>query len=222
MSNDYNAKVEEWLKDKDSNITYISVYKLSKDSIDFLLKKADGIIITGGEDVNPHLYDSDSLLAYCGVINDYRDSLEYKLINYALENKIPLLGICRGLQIINVSQGGSLIADIPTFVGDSLHRLNGPVNHEVFIDKNSNLRHYISVDSGMVLSNHHQCINRIANVFVVSAIAKDSVIEAIEFADTANKAFFLAIQWHPEGMNYNLPLSKDIANEFLKNVYKHK
>lgn len=214
-----NKRVKKWLLSYDSTLNIIILYKKSKDSINYYLSKASGVIITGGEDVNPQLYKKNDYKKYCGKINKYRDSLELKMINYALLNNIPVLGICRGLQIMNVSQGGTLIPDIPKFLNDTIHRgHNGHVFHDVYILKNSFFSKFTKSNAGKVYSNHHQAIDSIAKLFNVAAFASDSVIEAIELKDTLNYNFAIAIQWHPEAMDYNKDFSKSIAKVFLKNV----
>jgi len=217
LSKDYKHSVENWLKNFDTTINIIVLYGKPADSIEYYLNNADGIIITGGEDVNPALYGKDSLLSLCGQINTYRDSLEIQMINFAIENKVPLLGICRGLQIMNVSQGGSLIVDIPTFCHDSIHRKNGHTWHLVNIN-DEKFRQIAQVAEDTVYSNHHQAIDKIANMFIATAFATDSIIEAIRRKDTTITA--IAVQWHPEAMDYTAPLSKNIAKYFLNKIYR--
>ena len=216
LSIDNSKAVSNWLLTQDSTLNIVILYNLSVDSIDLMLKKADGIVITGGEDVNPALYNQPEMLPKCGEINQYRDSLEYKMINYALENKIPLLGICRGLQIMNVSQGGSLFVDIPSQRNSNIHRNNGAVEHYVYLLDNSELKNSIKKDSGLVYSNHHQAIDNLADIFRVTSFAVDSIIESIDIIDTSEYNFAMAVQWHPEAMNYDDDFSKPIATEFLK------
>ena len=93
---------------------------------------ADGIILTGGEDINPLLYNDTLNLKVCGEIDYTRDTLEKNLFDYAFKNKTPLVGICRGMQMINVASGGSLYGDIPSEIGTKvIHRNNGEVMHEI-------------------------------------------------------------------------------------------
>ena len=216
LSIDNSKNVSNWLLKQDSTLNIVILYNLSPDSIDLMLKNADGIVITGGEDVNPALYNQPDMLPKCGEINHYRDSLEFKMINYALENKIPLLGICRGLQIMNVSQGGSLIVDIPSQKNSNIHRNNGSVEHYVYVLSETNLSKIIQKDSGMVYSNHHQAIDNLADIFGVTSFASDSIIESIEIIDTLKYNYTMAIQWHPEAMDFDDEFSKPIAVEFLK------
>ena len=224
VSKEYkNRAFHKWLQQDESNIKIISVYGMQdKDSILNLLKKADGIIITGGEDVNPELYGKAEEKKRCGQINMYRDSLELMLINYAIKKNIPLLGICRGHQIINVALGGSLIIDIPQDIGsDTLHRKNEHATmHLVYIKPNSFLHKIVQVDSGIVWSNHHQAVKKIGSLLKPVAFAKDSIIEACEPIDTT-KHFILTLQWHPEAMDFSSPLSKNIRESFIAKIKEH-
>ncbi len=225
VSKEYKSQAfHHWLMSADSNIRIVSVFGMhDRDSILSLLKKADGIIITGGEDINPTLYGEPEEINRCGIINDYRDSLEIMLINYAIKNKIPLLGICRGHQIINVALGGSLIVDIPQDLGsDTLHRKDGHATmHLVYIKPDSYLHNIVKIDSGLVRSNHHQAVKQVGKNLHVVAYAPDSVIEACEPEDTTGQ-FILTLQWHPEGMDYNAPLSYRIRDFFLHKVKTYK
>ncbi len=233
VSKDYKNTHEKWLFNSIGNRNFICInmYAIkSNDSINLLLKKADGMIIAGGEDVNPALYGKQNEVDRCGTINPHRDSLEQKMIKYAVKNKIPLLGICRGHQILNVTEGGSLITDIPTDVGSKyLHRdsrkaeehKSTAVYHEVYIKRNTFLYNIVKVDSGSAYSNHHQGVDKVAEGFKVSAYAKDNVIESIEPIDTLQYPFILGVQWHPEAMDTRNPLSGTIGRKFMRKVNKY-
>jgi len=233
VSKDYNNVHQDWLQASIGNdkVVCINMYAIkSLDSIRMMLKKADGIIISGGEDVNPALYGEEKEIERCGTINQHRDSLEQMMIRYALNRKIPLLGICRGLQILNVTQGGSLVIDIPTDIGSKyLHRdsrkakkkKSTAVNHFVYIKKGTYLYNIVKVDSGIVYSNHHQAIEKVAPFFKVSSYAKDKVSESFEPKDTLLHPFILGVQWHPEAMKSENPLSGKIGRKFMKKVNLH-
>jgi len=224
VSKNYDNRFTEWLHKQDSSIQVISLYGIhDRDSIKKILRKADGIIISGGEDVNPSLYGEPEEITRCGKINVYRDQLEMNMIKYALNHKVPLLGICRGNQILNVTLGGSLIVDIPQDIGsDSLHRKNGGATmHIVYIKDGTMLKRIVRADSGLVRSNHHQAVKKLADMFRASAYAPDSVIEAIEPKDTTEYPFVLGIQWHPESMEDDNPLNYRIRQAFLAKVLAH-
>ena len=220
ISKNSTGRYSEWLVKMDTSIIFIDMYSVkNQDSMNYFLNKANGIIISGGEDVHPSLYGKVSEINRCGTIDTYRDSLEIKMIKFALQNNIPLLGICRGLQIMNVAQNGSLIIDIPTDIGSQkLHRNNGKTYHTVFLDTASYLYSITKIDSGEVYSNHHQAIARLAETFKISSFAKDKVIESIELQDTTTHQFVLAVQWHPEMMKPENPLSYNIGKTFLFKV----
>ena len=223
VSKDFNGKFPQWLNTIDSSFVYVNLYaKRNTDSIDYFLKNANGIIISGGEDVNPDLYGKKSEIERCGTIDNFRDSLEQIMLNFALSNDVPLLAVCRGEQILNVNFGGTLFIDIPTDIGSkTLHRNKGRTTHTVYIDKTSYLYQITKIDSGIVLSNHHQAVEILADDFKASAFAKDKVIEAIELEDTTTHRFVLGVQWHPEAMEKNNPLSYNIGKIFLYKVKIH-
>ena len=233
VSKDYKEIYQKWLKNsvENENFKCVNLYAVkNKDSVNLLFKKADGVIITGGEDVNPSLYGKQNELDRCGTINPHRDSLEQKMIRYAVKNKLPLLGICRGHQILNVTEGGSLIIDIPTDIGSKyLHRdsrkavehKSTAVYHNIYIEKRTFLYNIVRVDSGKIYSNHHQAVEKLAKGFKISAYAKDKVAEAIEPADTLQHPFILGVQWHPEAMDVKNPLSGRIAGKFMYKVRQH-
>ena len=166
----------------------------------------DGLLLTGGEDVDPARYGE---AAHPTVVdaNPTRDAFEIGLVAAARARALPLLGICRGIQLLNVACGGTLVQDIPSQLAGTLaHQLASPphqsydVAHEVWIDKGSLLAGLMNdrlngVDTCDVNSRHHQAVKSVAAGFRVSATAPDGVIEAIE---DPSGAFCLGVQWHPE------------------------
>lgn len=225
VSKDSEGKFKQWLKsceqDEDSLIFAGMYHFHNKDSFDIYLSKADGIIISGGEDVNPALYGKPEAIERCGTIDNRRDSLELLMIRYAYENKIPLLAVCRGHQLLNVAFGGSLIPDIPEDYGSpTMHRNNGSTEHIVKLRAGSRLYEYTQTDSAQVYSNHHQAVNRLAEGFTATSYAPDGITESIENSDTTNHPFILGVQWHPEAMDFSHPLSAKIGKKFLSEVKK--
>ena len=140
-----------------------------------------------------------------------------------MTNKVPLFGICRGEQITNVSQGGSLIIDIPSDVGtEVLHRGTDSTKayHAINVVKGSMLDSICLGKTDTVRSSHHQAVENLAPGFMAAAYSPDSVIEAIELIDKSQHPFVLGVQWHPEKMGYDNVLSGCFAEAFLNAVKK--
>jgi putative glutamine amidotransferase len=174
-------------------------------AIEQALAGVDGLMLTGGDDVAPARYGEP---AHPKVVaaEPGRDEFEIGLITAARARHVPIFAICRGIQVLNVACGGTLVQDIPSQLTGALpHSLPSPPNqpytlaHEVWVDKDSLLsklmRERLVDESVEVNSRHHQAVKQVANGFRVSATAPDGVIEAIE--DPAEK-FCLGVQWHPE------------------------
>ena len=171
-----------------------------------LLEGLEGLLLTGGEDVSPARYGEATHPSVVDV-DPARDEFEMSLIAAARSRDLPILAICRGIQILNVACGGTLVQDIPSQLPGSLeHSLKIPPNlsyslaHEVWVEKDSLLSSVMGdrlsgADSCDVNSRHHQAIKTVAPGFRVSATAPDGVIEAIE---DPRSGFCLGIQWHPE------------------------
>ena len=211
-----------WLSRYEENAEYYNMYDMGIDSALNVLKTCDGLLLTGGEDIYPAYYNQIEDTIFCGSFDRYRDSLEFALIKSALENKIPIIGVCRGQQILNVSLGGSLYVDIPQeFDTTVVHRQEDWRNcyHKVFIVDSSLLRDLSSVQYGMVTSNHHQGIKKKAEQLKISAYSADSLPEAIEWKDDTGKSFMMAVQWHPERMDTLHLLSAPIARKFLDETW---
>ena len=167
------------------------------------LKELDGILLSGGGDIDPAIYKE----ARHPKTNDpdaTRDSFELELARLALDSDVPMFGVCRGLQVINVAGGGTLIQDIPSEVNHPLgHQVATPlyaIAHEVWVSRGSALARAMDeeLDGGETLqvnSRHHQAIKQAAAGFDVTATAPDGVIEAIE---RPTSRFCVAVQWHPE------------------------
>lgn len=185
----------------------------------------DGFILTGGIDIDPSLYKEN--FEGAEETNVVRDVFESKIYEYAQINKLPILGICRGLQLINVLHGGGLIQDLGS-LNDLHKKLEKDKYHEVNIETDTLLGEVISESLGMVNSAHHQAvhIDSVGKGLMISAYCagNDKTVEGIEYKDKENKAFMLCVQWHPErmtGKNENA-FSKNIKNKFLEEIRKTK
>lgn len=173
--------------------------------IEQALAGIDGLMLTGGDDVAPSRYGET---AHATVVEAEpgRDEFEIALVKAARARQLPIFAICRGVQVLNVACGGSLVQDIPSQLkGSGPHSLTVPPNdsyslaHEVWVEKDSLLSKLMKerlVDESVeVNSRHHQAVKDVASGFTASATAPDGVIEAIE--DPAAR-FCLGVQWHPE------------------------
>ena len=225
---EHYEKYGKWLKDYDSTIIIKDLYFINKETALGILDSCDGLVLSGGPDVHPFYYSRLEDTTLCEV-DLYRDSLEFDLINKAYAKKIPILAICRGEQILNVHFGGSLYADIPTqyekYDSNSvMHRMEDKEKayHNVKIISNSFLNKISGVREHTVNTNHHQAVRNLSDSFVATAFAPDGIIEAYEWKSPTDKPFLIAIQWHPERLKNDNPLSNSLALEFLKESRNYK
>lgn len=167
------------------------------DEVEKIIGELDGMLFSGGVDVEPSLYGAE-IEPGCGAIDARRDALEVRVFAACMKQKLPMLGICRGCQLINVGMGGTLVQDIPTRFG-TVHQMqkNGPsaFEHDVRIVPGTMLYELMSGDI-RVDSYHHQCVDRLGNGLVASAYAPEGFIEAFE--KPGGDPFIMAVQWHPE------------------------
>ena len=168
-----------------------------------LLKRIDGLILSGGGDIDPALYGG---LPHETIynINIERDQSEIRAVQYALSSHLPLLGICRGIQVINIALNGTLIEHVPDVVGDEVkHRLpgRGVSEHSVKLLEDSLVAKIFGQNELSVPSCHHQAIRQLALPLRNVAYSQDGIIEAVELADHPSQgtgSFFIGVQWHPE------------------------
>lgn len=164
------------------------------------LERVDALVLTGGEDVNPARY-GEAPHPRLGTLSDERDAAELTLVETARELQLPTLAICRGVQILNVALGGTLIQDIPSQVKTEIdHDPDLPRTsrtHRVQIDTDSRLARAVGVTELDVNSVHHQAIARVAPTLRVTATAPDGVIEGVETAPD-DPWWCVGVQWHPE------------------------
>ena len=206
----------KWIEDE--NVIILDAYTIK--NTDSILALADGIILTGGEDINPLEYDDTSNIKVCGKINFSRDTLERKLFDFALDNKIPLIGVCRGMQMMNVASGGTLYGDIPTEIGtEVIHRNNGEVYHEIALCDTSSLIFPIETDTIMVNSWHHQGLKIMPNYLRVIARSFDGLAEAVVM-DRSIHPFMIAVQFHPERLGKDNVIHQTIRDNFFKEMKK--
>ncbi|MDC3257766.1 gamma-glutamyl-gamma-aminobutyrate hydrolase family protein [Flavobacteriales bacterium] len=215
-----------WIESRD--IIIIDAYNIS--NIDSILNLADGIILTGGEDIYPLMYNDTNNIKLCGEFDFRRDTLEKKLFDYAFNNKLPLIGVCRGMQMMNVASGGTLFGDLPTEIGDSImHRNNGEVMHNIMVTNNNidNISMIFPVN-GKVLpkkqffkvnSWHHQGLKEIAENIIVIAESYDGLPEAVVINKKVHP-FMIGVQFHPERLGKYNPIHVNMKDKFIQQIFK--
>lgn len=170
--------------------------------IERLTRLFDGILMIGGNDVDPKRYNGvpDPSVS---APNPERDALEIAIVRLAAEQDLPLFGICRGEQVMNIAMGGTLYTDLPSQFPTVLRHQQSddtPVSkltQRVRIDPASRLYAIVGAETIWTNTFHHQAVQRLGNGFRVAAAATDGVVEAIEIPE---RSFFIGVQWHPEGL----------------------
>jgi putative glutamine amidotransferase len=169
---------------------------------DDLMAGVEGLLLTGGGDLDPALYGEPRHATF-DAAEPGRDAFEMDLVRRALDANVPVFAICRGVQVLNVARGGTLVQDIPDQMpGSVVHSVREPsfaIAHDVWIASGTLLeqlmRERLESDTCPVNSRHHQAIKELGRGLVVSATAPDGVIEAVE---DPTRRFCLGVQWHPE------------------------
>lgn len=177
-----------------------------------------GLILSGGGDVDPYHFGEEPFPG-CGEISPWRDEMELELAQAAIESEMPILGICRGAQVLNIALGGDIFQDIKLKGGQLLeHMQKAPAYypyHSLKINEGTKLRNIFSGKTELrVNSFHHQAIRKPGKNLIISAVAADGVIEAVE---STRHPFALGVQWHPEAMaGKNIPGGQELFNSLLQ------
>ncbi|MGM9803956.1 MAG: membrane dipeptidase [Muribaculaceae bacterium] len=180
-----------------------------------VVSRLDGVLLTGGEDVAPSYYGEDPHEAL-GAVDTIRDVLELSVARLAANRNVPVFGVCRGVQLLNVAFGGSLYQDLPSQLGGEVihHRVSSGERsvHGVNIARGSKLHMLLGIDSMTVNSSHHQAVKEVAKGACVDAVSSDGVIEAIDFYPLKR---IMGVQWHPEGFNGKNEYMNKLLNFFI-------
>jgi putative glutamine amidotransferase len=187
----------------------------------------DGLVLSGGIDIDPSLYGGTLEYKRSPVAGweKERDLFEQAVLRMAWERELPVLGVCRGLQLINITLKGDLVRDLG-IAGDGVHEANAGIDkqHVVQIESGSLLSEVAGHSLGEVNSAHHQAIGLLGEGLRVNCYSEDGIIEGIEWAKPAGRPFLLAVQWHPERMLANgfedTFLYKAIRDRFVEEVKK--
>lgn len=182
-----------------------------------LLKCIDGIVFSGGPDVNP-FYFNEEAIPECRVIVQERDRMELDLLPLVMQLKIPVLAICRGIQVVNIALGGDIYQDI-TAQTNTVTRImhdqkakRSTTVHKVQIAKDTLLERILDKGEIFVNSFHHQVVRKLGKDLIVAATSSDGLIEAVTME---NYPFFLGVQWHPEDLYEVDKNAQKIFHEFI-------
>ncbi|MCB2205147.1 gamma-glutamyl-gamma-aminobutyrate hydrolase family protein [bacterium] len=211
-----HGNYERWLRRlaPESEILFIT----RTDEVIDTLPTCDGLLLPGGGDPDPLLYGRQALRPLCD-IDDARDAIEIAAIRTAVHARMPILGICRGLQIMNVALGGTLIADLSSSGFEGHHRITDEDRlHDVQLESDSMLARITGEIQGEVNSAHHQGVDIVAPRLRVTARSADNLPEALEWNDPHDKPFLLCLHWHPERLAPAHVLGDSIGRAFLQAI----
>jgi putative glutamine amidotransferase len=192
-----------------------------------IYEQTDGIFLTGGVDVDPSNY-GEEMHELCGRTDAARDWVELRLIRWAMADRKPILGVCRGIQMLNVAAGGTLYQDVQAqYQGSMKHDYFPPTDgyqrdsiiHDASIEPDSRLERILGFRSVSVNSMHHQGIKTLAPIFQPTAYAPDGLIEGIEGND---EWFLVGVQWHPEELVESRPDMRRLFGAFVDAAEAHK
>ena len=221
---DKHLNYVNWIRGNDKEIEIV-VLSANNDN---KIEDCDALVLSGGVDMHPRYFKGTDIYANMPAhFQEARDEFELKAFDTAIKNSIPVLGICRGLQLINVFCEGTLVQDL----GENKNNIHKEQHdktiaerdrkHNVKVEDGTVLRNIVKVNSGTVNSAHHQAIERLGKELTANSYSEDGVIEGIEWKNK-NRPFMLAVQWHPERMDkaelVNSPLSKNIRDHFISVV----
>lgn len=213
-----------WLTGQD----HVEVVRLSAaDNNLEMVAKMDAIVLSGGVDTHPKYYGSTTT-DYANAplhFQEDRDEFEIAVFKKSQELRLPVLAICRGMQLVNCILGGNLVQDIG-LEANELHRsATSDEKHEVIVLPDTLLQEITHSSRDMANSAHHQCVNELGAGLIANAVSEDGITEGYEWADRSGKPFLLGVQWHPERM-YKLDiaastLSANIREYFIGEVRKN-
>lgn len=221
-TNQYLAKAYSDAVFQAGGIALLIPYTVEDHVIQQLSLKLDGLILTGGGDIDPTLFDEEPHPGLGQIVPD-RDEMEIALIEQFMEQNKPILGICRGCQILNIALGGDMYQDLTAQKQTILqHAQKAPryhASHTITIVEDTLLHSIYQKGLSKVNSFHHQSVRNVVEPFRVSAVSRDGVIEAFE---SKEHRFVMGVQWHPEDMVKNDPDAYRLFGAFVDACSKRK
>jgi putative glutamine amidotransferase len=204
----------KWIKENDENIEII-VLSYEENNLE-AVTNCDAVVLTGGIDMKP--IEKVAYENAPSAFNVPRDLFETEVLKLCLEQKKPILGICRGLQLINVYKGGTLHLDNGKTQNEIHKKEEFDKTHPIRVEEDSLFYKIVNQKKGEVNSAHHQSIDKLGMDLKATAFSEDGVIEVIE-STNPEKQFILGVQWHPERMNdFENPFSKNIRTALINTI----
>ena len=230
LSKYYSSRnYRNWLgrlsEDKDmAPLRFVQAYGADSTRLHAELMRASAVVLTGGEDIHPARYGQAADTVRCGRIDPERDRVEHLLLDHVMEQGLPCLGVCRGLQVMNVHGDGSLHPHLPD-AGFRGHRGGVPGNTRDTVHTVSIISEWAQGEvrfpegvAGNMISHHHQGIDRLAPGYMAWAMDPGGLIEGIRYRDTVSAPFVVGVQWHPERSEPGQVLSDGLGFALLDAV----
>jgi Predicted glutamine amidotransferases len=219
LKEDKYEQYVRWIRSVDGSV---DIQKLSHELDNAQeIENLDGLLLSGG-DVDPRYYGRENHLDKTNGVHEQRDEFEFSVIGRALDADRPILGVCRGMQLMNVYLGGSLTVDLAS---EGFNDHTSPADdrgtmHGISVMPHSMLHALTGTTETEVNTFHHQAVEKLGKGLMCSAISPDNVVEAGEWAMKDNMPFLMLVQWHPERLRETL-FSQKLARLFLREVYQY-
>ena len=201
--------------DAAGGLPLIATYTDDNDSIEQLIELCDGFCFTGGVDIHPSYY-GEAMRPECGEVQAKRDSFEMRALRAVLASGKPVMGICRGAQVVNVALGGALYQDIPSQLGEAFPHKQAEArlehSHYVNVLGDTPLAKLLGEGRVRINSFHHQAIKRLGDGLAVMALADDGVVEA---AYGTGEQYIRLYQWHPERLTHSDECERELFTDFI-------